>query len=193
MYDTFVNVRESMLIRLLAYRKFHHSLRTRVPEKLSVLYLNRNGGRRGVKNVDEILDYMRRSNRSELVVEENIPRTFEEQVRSVMSIDIYVSMHGAAMTHIMFMEPFGALIEFNPPKFNEAYYRNMAGKSNLLFYGIYKTSTDNMKYSMAERSTDKILNQWITVPLELFAKTFDLASKKVWDVKYKLCDIYFVC
>ena len=193
MYDTFINTLEPMLMRLLAYRQFHLPLRTRPPSTLSVYFLNRNGGRRGIQNVDDLIGYMERSNRTRVEVSSNAPASFEEQVRSVAQVDVYVSMHGAAMTNILFMEPLGALIEMNPPKFKEAFYKNMASKANLLFYGIYSTYTENMEYSMREKSTDKILNQWITVPLNLFGNTFDLAIQNVWKYKYKMCNYCFVC
>ena len=188
MYDSFVSTAEPMLVRLLAYRQFRLALRTQPPSRLSVFFLNRNGGSRGIRNVEEIIEYMQKANGTELNISSNSPATFEDQVRSVAHIDVYVSMHGAAMTNILFMEPLSALIEMNPPKFKEAFYRNMASKANLLFYGIYSTYTENMEYSMREQSTAKILNQWITVPLRLFGKTFDLATKNVWKYKYRMCD-----
>ena len=193
MYDSFVSTAEPMLVRLLAYRQFHLALRTQPPSRLSIYFLNRNGGSRGIRNVDELIEYMQKANGTRLDVSSNAPATFEEQVRSVAHIDVYVSMHGAAMTNILFMEPLSALIEMNPPKFKEAFYKNMASKANLLFYGIYSTYTENMEYSMREQQTAKILNQWITVPLQLFGKTFDLATKNAWKYKYKMCDYWIVC
>ena len=193
MYDSFISNAEPMLVRLLAYRQFHLHLRTQPPALLTVYFLNRNGGRRGIRNVEELIEYMRNANGTKLEISSNSPATFEAQVRSVAHIDVYVSMHGAAMTNILFMEPLSALIEMNPPKFKEAFYRNMASKANLLFYGIYSTYPENMEYSMRERSTDKILNQWITVPLRLFGKSFDLATGNVWKYKYRMCDYSFVC
>jgi hypothetical protein len=115
--------------------------------------------------------------------------TFEEQVRNVVKKDIYISLHGAAMTHILFMEPFSGIIELNPPKFKEPYYQNMAQKSRILFYGIYKTYTDDMKKSMSLINTDKILNQKFYVPLELFESMYSRAIANVWKYKYTMVDL----
>lgn len=189
MYDSFVHINEPLLMKVLAYKHFHIPLRITAPSKLDVLYLNRNDGRRGIQNAEMLLQSMTNHTDVNVVIQENNPMSFEEQVMNVMKRDIYISIHGAAMTHILFMEPFGALIEFNPPNFHEQFYRNMATKTQLLFYGIYKTFTDNMKYSMTVSQTEKKLNQIFTVPIELFEHTFSLAIQNVWNLKYKIVSI----
>lgn len=186
MYDSFVSYQEPLLVKRIAYRYFHESIRMDKPDRLDVLYLNRSSGRRGLYNNNELIEFIQTRNDIRLSIQQNVAMTFEEQVRAVMKKDVYISIHGAAMTHILFMEPFGAVIEFNPPKFNEPFYRNMADNSCLLFYGIYKTYTNNMNVSMALQNTDKILNQWFTVPLTLFNVTYSLAINNVWSMKYKM-------
>ena len=186
MYDSFVSFREPLLVKRIAYRFFNESFRLERPDRLDILYLNRSGGRRGLVNNIQLIDCMQSRKDVRLSIQQNVAMTFEEQVRAVLKKDVYISIHGAAMTHILFMEPFGAVIEFNPPKFKEPFYRNMADKSCLLFYGIYKTHTSNMNVSMALVNTDKILNQWFTVPLSLFNVTYLLAIENVWSMKYKM-------
>lgn len=186
MYDSFVNTYEPLFMKLLAYKHYNIPIRIGKPVKLDVLYLYRNDGKRGIKNAEDLLACIRNYTDVNLIIQENKPMTFDEQVLNVVKKDIYISIHGAAMTHILFMEPFGALIEFNPPNFHEQFYRNMAMKTRLLFYGIYKTFTENMKYSMTVSQTEKKLNQVFTVPFELFEKTFSLAVENVWKLKYKL-------
>lgn len=189
MYDSFIHTYEPLFMKLLAYKYYHIPLRIEKPEKLDVLFLYRNDSRRGIKNTEEILNCIKNRTDIHLIIQENKPMTFDEQILNVVKRDIYISIHGAAMTHILFMEPFGALIEFNPPNFHEQFYNNMARKTKLLFYGIYKTYTDNMKYSMTVTQTDKKLNQIFTVPIKLFERTFSLAVKNVWEMKYKLVTI----
>lgn len=189
MYDTFISFKEPLLVKRIVYRQFHETIRTRKPDVLDVLYLNRSGGRRGLTNNRELMECMRSRSDVRVIVQENVPMTFEEQVRSVLKRDVYISIHGAAMTHILFMEPLSAVIEFNPPKFKEPFYKNMAHKSSLLYFGIYKTFTSDMQASMALRVTDKILNQWFTVPLPLFNETYALAIGNVWSMKYRMVNV----
>ena len=46
-----------------------------------------------------------------------------------------------------------------------------------------------MRASMALRVTDKILNQWFTVPLPLFNETYALAIGNVWSMKYRTVNV----
>ena len=61
----------------------------------------------------------------------------------------------------------------------------MAIKTQLLYYGIFSTWTKDMKTSMSLQQTEKKLNQWFTVPMELFKKTLTMAVENVWKLKYK--------
>ena len=185
MYDSFVSIEEPLLMKQLVYRMFKKHMRLTKPSVLSMLYLDRNGGKRGIENRDELVAYMQNFAGTKLVIQPNSPMSFREQVEFVWDKDIYISVHGAAMTHILFMEPLGALIEFNPPNFREPFYRNMAIKTQLLYYGIFSTWTKDMKTSMSLQQTEKKLNQWFTVPMELFKKTLTMAVENVWKLKYK--------
>lgn len=189
MYDTFVNPNEPLLMKQLYYRAYHKHIRLMKPSKLALLYLDRNNPRRGLENRGEILEFLTNLTDVSLTIQPDTPLTFHEQVEFVLDKDIYLSIHGAGMTHILFMEPFGAVIEINPPNFKEPYYRNMAEKTQLVFYGIFNTVTKDMKKSMALKETDKKLNQRFTVPMELFERTVNLAVANVWLLKYKEVDV----
>ena len=189
MYDTFVSPDEPLLMKQLYYRASHRHIRLTKPSKLAFLYLDRNGTRRGLDNRNEILRYL--TNRTDIIltVQPDTQLSFREQVEFVLDKDLYLSIHGAAMTHILFMEPFGAVIEINPPNFKEPFYKNMAEKTQLVFYGIYNTITKDMKKSMALKETEKKLNQRLTVPMELLERTVNLAVTNVWSLKYKEVDL----
>ena len=189
MYDTFINLNEPLFMKQLAYREFHRHLRIHRPSTLAVLYLDRNSGRRGLKNRDELVVILSNFTDVSFTIQPNTALTFRQQVEYVLDKDIYVSLHGAGITHILFMEPFGALVEIYPPNFNEPFYKNMADKTQLLFYGIYSTYTDNMEKSMSYTQTEKKLNQWITVPPELFRTTMERAIDDVWKLKYTEVDL----
>ena len=172
-------------MRLLAYRSFGHTIHFHSPSHLKVLFNNRNGQQRGIINNKQLITYIQNYSNVFLQVTNDTSGSFIDQVRSVFSIDLYISIHGAALTHILFMEPLSALIEINPPYFREPYYRNMAFLSRILYYGIFSTYTNNMNYSMSLVQTDKKLNQQIVVPLRLFHLFFDLATSNIWKYKYQ--------
>ena len=163
MYDTLTNLDESLLIKSLIYKAFHLTLRHVVPSKLDVLYLHRNDSRRGIANADQLIEAMQAMQTKtnvELTILQNTRLSFREQVLAFVCRDIFISIHGAAFTNILFMEPLSAVIELNPPKFRGDFYYNMAKQSTLFFYGIYNTFTANMKYSLSLVHTDQKLNQF---------------------------------
>ncbi|KAJ3108010.1 hypothetical protein HDU97_002590 [Phlyctochytrium planicorne] len=49
-----------------------------------------------------------------------------EQIRVVGETDILISMHGAALTHVLFMKPDSYLIELFPFRFKKNVFRNLA-------------------------------------------------------------------
>ena len=58
MYDSFVSIEEPLLMKQLVYRMFKKHMRLTKPPVLSMLYLDRNGGKRGIENRDELVAYM---------------------------------------------------------------------------------------------------------------------------------------
>ena len=189
MYDTLQSLDEALLIKSLAYKRFNLTLRRTIPAKLDVLYLFRNDSRRGIANTDQLIQAIQANTHVQLTVLQNSRMSFQEQVLAFVRRDVFVSIHGAAFTNILFMEPLSAVIELNPPKFRGDFYYNMARQSVLFFYGIYNTYTANMKYSLSLVQTDQMLNQVFSVPVSLFTKAFTSAVQNVRRYKYRLVQL----
>lgn len=64
--------------------------------------------------------------------------SFAEQLKIVRGTDLLVGVHGAGLTHLMFLQPGSALIEIIPEGFQHKGFRNLA---QMLGIGYFRTHT----------------------------------------------------
>ena len=60
--------------------------------------------------------------------------TMKEQLAIVQKTDILAGMHGAGLTHSMFLPPGATLVEILPPKLNHCGFRNVAHLAGLRYF-----------------------------------------------------------
>lgn len=60
--------------------------------------------------------------------------SFAEQLRTIRKTDILAGVHGAGLTHSIFLRPSSAVVEIMPPNFNHKGFRNLAKLSGLRYY-----------------------------------------------------------
>ncbi|PNH36980.1 hypothetical protein VD0004_g9793 [Verticillium dahliae] len=64
--------------------------------------------------------------------------TFAEQLRTVRETDVLVGVHGAGLTHVMFMrENVGAIVEIQPGTMTHAGFRNVAAMRGLGYFHVH--------------------------------------------------------
>lgn len=69
--------------------------------------------------------------------------SFAQQLETVQRTDILVGVHGAGMTHEMFLTPGSALVEILPPRLNYKGYRNVADLVGLSYYSAHADTQSN--------------------------------------------------
>ncbi|KAI9352213.1 hypothetical protein BDR26DRAFT_329187 [Obelidium mucronatum] len=106
--------------------------------------------------------------------------TLIEQVRIVDNTDIFITMHGAAMTHILFLKPGAYVIELFPYSFKKVIYENIAS-----ILGIQYLHWQNMKESQTkfnwpaveqQRATNMTKERITKLPIDWY----NMDSKNYW-------------
>jgi len=100
--------------------------------------------RRAILNMDEVKGMLELIPNSEMVAMEKL--SFREQVKKAASARVFIAAHGAAMTHVFFMQSGAAGIEIMP--YNWAYdlYEELA-KSVGVSYKSFYVSKDESRFS----------------------------------------------
>jgi glycosyltransferase involved in cell wall biosynthesis len=100
---------------------------------------------RKLDDLDSTLAVLRRlypQHRLEVRCFESMP--FREQLQIVRQSDVLCGIHGAALTHVMFMRPGSELVEFSPPEF---LHRNLfpdLARAKGVRYARYVAQTDQV-------------------------------------------------
>jgi EGF domain-specific O-GlcNAc transferase len=82
--------------------------------KLRVTFLARGTQYRNIVNQDEIVKHLKKRFKNEIelnVVTYDLKTSFIEQLRNTHNTDIFMSMHGAGLTHLLFLPDWGAVFE----------------------------------------------------------------------------------
>ncbi|KAI3395351.1 hypothetical protein diail_1407 [Diaporthe ilicicola] len=96
--------------------------------ELTITFINRVEGRR-LQGQERLLDALRASlpARAHLRSVDMASLSFAEQLRVARTTDVLVGVHGAGLTHMMFLpEGDGAVVEIQPEKLDYNGFRNMA-------------------------------------------------------------------
>lgn len=135
------NCTDSVNLKVLVNRvKTHYMLSplTEVPSRpkgtLNLLYIHRTG-RRKLEGDGSLLK----------AVEGKYPNvnvssvdfgllSVSEQLELVQRTDILVGLHGAALTHIMFMSQGAAVVEIRPPEFHHKGFKNLAQMMGIKYF-----------------------------------------------------------
>ena len=84
---------------------------------------------------------------------------FAEQVRTVRNTDILAGVHGAGLTHGMFLRPLSAVVEIMPPNFNHKGFRNLARFSGLLYFTTHAVEHANYTTPGGWQTDDVFIEQ----------------------------------
>ena len=108
-------------------------------DSLSLTFINRRNKRKLI-NQDQYIERLK----SELPhVDINIvdfaTLTFKEQLRIVQDTDILIGVHGAGLTHEMFLQPGSTVVEILPPNVHHKGFRNLANQMGHRYFSTHGT------------------------------------------------------
>lgn len=121
-------------LRKQAYREFSSLLKKHLVEggqlevPLGVLVRREGGGRRSIVNQDEVYSAITSKFNEHLPFrhESLHEHTLPQQLRLMSTCRVLVALHGAALTHILFMPKGSHVLELFPFAFRKTIYRNLA-------------------------------------------------------------------
>ncbi len=106
--------------------------------------------------------------------------SFTRQIEIIEQTDILLSMHGAAMAHVVFLRPGSFIIELFPFRFRKTIYQNLArslGIHYLFWENTYPDKTVfNVDAVLKHRFTDRSLDEIRRNPIDWY----NMDSKNYW-------------
>lgn len=65
--------------------------------------------------------------------------SFREQLEIIQNTDVLVGVHGAGLTHTMFLQPRSAVVEILPPELTHKGYRNLATLMDQSYFSVHSS------------------------------------------------------
>ena len=123
------------------YKAFNHHLihRLSVPQngptdKIRVTILERRTKYRNVENQQELIGFLKRDGDLEIkVVYYNYQVPLHKQLSQTHNSDIFIGMHGAGLTHLLFLPDWAAVFELYACDDDDCYY-NLARLRGVKYY-----------------------------------------------------------
>lgn len=182
MQDMMLSVKESLLVKKTVYRHFRIDEKTSIPEKLSCLYIAREGNSRQILNEESLLKNLTRLFHDISINKRFFGKlSFEEQVQLMSKTDIVFGIHGAAFINVLFMRPKSGLIEYFSPVFSATYYETISRKS----YILYSSIKDNVVSKKDKKVLKDKRNANLNVSIRSSINKFRIMISQVWEEKYK--------
>lgn len=106
-------------------------LEKRQNNKVKITLLSRETKYRNILNEDKLIEALRKNDQYEInrvVYNRNIP--FPEQLRITHNTDIFIGMHGAGLTHLLFLPDWAVVFELYV---NNADLYNLILVKNIIF------------------------------------------------------------
>ncbi|KAJ3110942.1 hypothetical protein HDU96_006138 [Phlyctochytrium bullatum] len=103
-----------------------------------------------------------------------------EQIRIASESDILISMHGAALTHTLFMKEGSYVIELFPFRFRKSIFRNLAGINRVVYLSWQNHRESHTRYKHHTVLEHKMTN-WTMDRIERLPITWNnMDSKNFW-------------
>ncbi|RJE19216.1 hypothetical protein PHISCL_08441 [Aspergillus sclerotialis] len=120
----------SLLLRTFSRRVLDiYDLGTREPrqgDQIVVTFINRTGSRRLVDQEEYLKKLQSTFANVKVQSGDFADILFHEQLEIIQDTDVLVGVHGAGLTHAMFLQPRSAVVEILPPTLNHKGFRNLA-------------------------------------------------------------------
>ncbi|KAJ3284450.1 Protein O-linked-mannose beta-1,4-N-acetylglucosaminyltransferase 2 [Rhizoclosmatium sp. JEL0117] len=154
-------------------------LTTRKKPRLTLIFREPNTPRQ-ILNENQIISALKHLPITLSVHRFHAGMTLLDQVRIIDATDILITMHGAAMTHLLFLKPNAYVIELFPYAFKKVIYQNIASILNVryLHWQNMRESRTRFDWGVVERNrvTDMTKERIIRLPIDWY----NMDSKNYW-------------
>lgn len=146
---------------------------------IKVTFIDRTSSRR-LLNQTAMFDGLRERNKHiALDVIDFADISFTEQLRVVRDTDVLVGVHGAGLTHALFMREFkGVMVEIQPNEMNFHVFRNIALVRGLGYYRIHGKSVQSKSRSLNKRGDWHFMD--VEIDPDRFVDVVDTAVKSLY-------------
>ncbi|KAH9895529.1 hypothetical protein F4778DRAFT_747202 [Xylariomycetidae sp. FL2044] len=149
--------------------------RTTNQDPIAVTFVQRSETRRLHNQRSLFAELQRRNPRVRVQMVDFAAMSFSEQVRIARQTDVLVGVHGAGLTHSMFMRKgAGAVVEIQPRGLDHNGFRNVAGKLGL---GYFRTHVDIVPLDEWEEEDEEASADHEGAPPQDRARTIPGASR----------------
>jgi protein O-GlcNAc transferase len=100
--------------------------------------------------------------------------SYKEQLEIVQDTDILAGVHGAGLTHGMFLPPGSVMVEILPPGLNHKGFRNVAALRGLEYFSSHASNAPSAKAS--DWHSEDVLMEF-----ERFKELMDVAIKSLYN------------
>ena len=154
-------------------------LKSKSKSRPTVLLILREGQTRKILNQDALVKKLEKFP-VQLVVKRFSLLPLKEQICLVDAADMMISMHGAALSHVLFMRPKTIMIELFPFAFRKYIFQNLAVVSGVTYLSWQngKPSQSKTRYDLIE--ANKFTNMTSDRIQRLPIDWFNMDSKNFW-------------
>ncbi|KAJ5757144.1 DUF563 domain-containing protein [Penicillium nucicola] len=151
-------------------------------EEITLTFINRASGRK-LANTTEYLEIIK--NQYPLVRVQSIDFaaiSYRDQLKIIQEIDILAGVHGAGLTHGIFLPPGSAMVEILPPGLNHKGFRNVASLRGHDYYSTHAADLELNDHG-DWHSEDVFLD------LDRFIDMMDVAIKSMYNKGLRSYDV----
>lgn len=139
---------------------------------LTVTFINRMGSRK-LQNISKLLSYLLAAFPEVIVNVVDFAATqFREQLTLVQQTDILAGVHGAGLTHAMFLKPGSSVVEIIPADCAHKGFRNLAKLRGHQYFSAHATQ-------LAPKETENWQENNVIIEPERFIGLMDVATKSI--------------
>lgn len=171
----------SKLLRTFAKRvsKHYEISESSAPEENNIIvtFLDRRGTRKLVDTEKHIAALSNRYAHAEVRLIDVATLPFAEQVQIVRNSDVLAGVHGAGLTHALWLKERSALVEILPKDFEHKGFRNLAGAMGVGYF-----STHGLAQNTTEGAKVNWQNDDVAIEEDRFLELMDVAIKSVYNL-----------
>ena len=144
--------------RVLEFYGIHDPAVREHDAPIVVTFVNRQGTRRLNNERYLFAELQRRNPRASVQMIDFASLPFSEQVRIARGTDVLVGIHGAGLTHSMFMrQGAGAVVEVQPSELDHNGFRNVAGMRGLGYYRAHSRAIPQEEWSEGQEELEFVV------------------------------------